>query len=153
MASPDDHIDEIDKIIIDALQNDGRLAYSRLAKVVGLSEAATRQRVNRLQEREIIQIVAVTDPTRLGYRSQALIGIKVSGDPRPIADTIAALDTADYVVITAGQYDIIAEVVCRDADALLDVVGQQIRSIPGVTTTETLPYLQLIKQTYNWGTL
>lgn len=146
-------IDEIDKLVLRELQSDGRLPYSKLATVVGLSEAATRQRVKRLIDRGVMQIVAVTDPTKMGYGYQAMVGVDVRGDPREVAGRISELHNADYIVITAGRYDVIVEVFCRDADEMLDIVGQQIRSINGVVRTEILSYLRLVKQTYDWGTV
>ncbi len=149
-----DHtIDEVDKTILSELQSDGRLPYSKLATVVGLSEAATRQRVNRLIDREVMQIVAVTDPTKMGYGYQAMVGVNVHGDPKAVAEQIAKIENADYVVITAGRYDVIVEIFCRDANQMLQIVGQQLRFIEGVERTEILSYLKLVKQTYDWGTI
>jgi Lrp/AsnC family transcriptional regulator for asnA, asnC and gidA len=145
-------LDDIDKGIIRALQSDGRLAYSQLGTLVGLSEAAARQRVHRLTERGVMQIVAVTDPSKIGLPVQAMIGITVEGDIDVVAESLAAVDTFDYVVIAAGRYDILVEVVCADADDLLSVVNSHIRSVDGVRTCEILSYLRLVKQTYNWGT-
>ena len=145
-------LDDIDKAIIRELQQDGRMSYADLGPAVGLSQAAVRQRVQRLIERNVMQVVAVTDPTRVGFSLQAMLGITAEGDVRTVAAAIAAVPEMSYVVITAGRYDILAEVVARDADALLDLVNERIRSIPGVTRTETLTYLRLEKQTYAWGT-
>lgn len=145
-------LDDIDKAIIRELQRDGRMSYADLGPAVGLSQAAVRQRVQRLIERNVMQVVAVTDPIRVGFSLQAMLGITAEGDVRAVAAAIAAVPEMSYVVITAGRYDILAEVVARDADALLDLVNERIRSIPGVTRTETLTYLRLEKQTYAWGT-
>jgi Lrp/AsnC family transcriptional regulator for asnA, asnC and gidA len=150
--SGDPELDDIDKAIIRELQRDGRMSYADLGPAVGLSQAAVRQRVQRLIERNVMQVVAVTDPTRVGFSLQAMLGITAEGDIRAVAAAIAAVPEMSYVVITAGRYDILAEVVARDADALLDLVNERIRSIPGVTRTETLTYLRLEKQTYAWGT-
>lgn len=146
-------LDDQDKLILRELQADGRLAYSKLASIVGLSEAATRQRVNRLMERGVMQIVAVTDPTKMGFGYQAMVGICVHGDPTAVASAIAEIAYADYVVITAGRFDLIVELVCRDADHLLEIVGQQLRGIENVASTEIMSYLRLVKQTYDWGTI
>ncbi len=145
-------IDDTDKSIVRALQGDGRMPYSHLGPLVGLSEAAVRQRVNRLLERGIMQIVAVTDPAKVGLGYQAMIGITVDGDITEAADRLAAFDGFEYVVVVAGRYDIVVEVVCADADALLQVVNDQVRIVPGVRTSEILTYLKLVKQTYDWGT-
>lgn len=150
MSQPD--LDDTDKAIIRALQSDGRLAYSHLGALVGLSDAATRQRVNRLTERGVIQIVAVTDPAKIGLPVQAMIGINVEGNIDVVAEKLASVEQFEYLVIAAGRYDILAEVVCSDADDLLRVVNDHVRSVPGVRATEILTYLKLVKQTYNWGT-
>jgi len=145
-------LDEIDKAIITHLQVDGRMPYSRLAPAVGLSQAAVRQRVQRLMDKGVMQVVAVTDPTVLGFPVQAMIGVDVDGDARAAAAALADLDVVEYVVVTAGRYDIMCEVVCVDMAHLLDVVNDRIRPVPGVRSTEILTYLSLVKQTYAWGT-
>ena len=144
-------LDEISKRIIEQLQADGRQSYAAIGKAVGLSEAAVRQRVQRLQETGVMQIVAVTDPLRLGFRRQAMIGIKCDGDLEKVADDLAALAEIDYVVLTAGSFDLLIEVVCEDDDHLLEILGG-VRRVPSVTSTETFVYLKLRKQTYTWGT-
>ncbi len=143
-------IDDIDRQIIHHLQTDGRMPYSQLGQLVGLSDAAARQRVNRLTGRGVIDIVAVTDPSMLGLEHQALLGITITGDSRKVAVEIGALDDAVYVVMTAGRYDLVVELVCADAETLIDVVNR-IRTSDGVATVETIPYLRITKQTYNWG--
>jgi Lrp/AsnC family transcriptional regulator for asnA, asnC and gidA len=145
-------LDEVSKAIIKQLQEDGRRPYATIGKAVGLSEAAVRQRVNRLQETGVIQIVAVTDPMQVGFSRSAMVGIEVDGDMESVADTIAALPEVDYLVITAGSFDILAEIVCEDDDALLQIINRRIRALPGVRRTETFMYLTLRKQIYTWGT-
>jgi Lrp/AsnC family transcriptional regulator for asnA, asnC and gidA len=145
-------LDDVNKRIIDQLQRDGRMSYATLAKQIGLSEAAARQRVQRMLDTGVMQIVAVTDPLTLGFRRQVMIGMKVEGDMRKVAEQLAAIPEVDYVVVCAGGYDLLAEMVCVDDDHLLSLLNDQIRSIPGVTTTETFVYLKLAKQTYAWGT-
>jgi Lrp/AsnC family transcriptional regulator, regulator for asnA, asnC and gidA len=144
-------LDEIDAALIRALQEDGRRPYTQLAREVGLSEAAVRQRVQRLLDQNTMQIVAVTDPLQLGLRRQAMILIKVAGDTRAAAEAISAFEEVDYLVATAGSVDLLAEVVVPDDEALLDLLNQRIRSAPGVVATETVIYLKLVKQTYQWG--
>ena len=145
-------LDDVGKAIIEQLQEDGRRPYATIARAVGLSEAAVRQRVQRLQEAGIIQIVAVTDPLQLGFRREALVGVRVDGDVTVVADALAEMSEVDYVVITAGSFDVILEAVCEDDEHLLDLVGRRIRALPGVRSTETFVYLKLRKQHYNWGT-
>jgi len=145
-------IDAIDEELIRQLQTDGRRPYTQLAKVVKLSEAAVRQRVQRLLDQGVMQVVAVTDPTRLGMRRQAMVGIKVEGDLRIVGDALAELDEVVYVVLTAGPVDLLAEVVVGNDEDLLSLLNDRIRKIPGVVSTETSIYLSLRKQTYQWGT-
>jgi Lrp/AsnC family transcriptional regulator, regulator for asnA, asnC and gidA len=144
-------LDRVSKQIVEQLQQDGRRSYAAIGKAVGLSEAAVRQRVQRLVECGAMQIVAVTDPMTLGFRRQAMIGLRCNGDLERVADQLACLDEIDYVVITAGSFDLLIEVVCEDDDQLLEILSR-VRAIPTVTTTETLVYLRLRKQTYSWGT-
>jgi Lrp/AsnC family transcriptional regulator for asnA, asnC and gidA len=144
-------LDDVSKSIIEELQQDGRRSYASIGKVVGLSEAAVRQRVQRLVESGVMQVVAVTDPLELGFARQAMIGVRASGNLEPIADALAALDEVDYVVITAGTYDLLVEVVCESDEELLSVLSTKIRTIDNVVATETFMYLQLRKQTYSWG--
>ena len=145
-------IDDVDKAIIEQLQRDGRLPYTKLGTAVGLSEAAVRQRVQRLVESGVVQIVAVTDPLTLGFRREAMIGLKIEGDLRGVADTIASIPEVSYVVVVSGSFDLLMEVVCEDDDHLLALLNDKVRSIPGVRSTETFTYLRLYKQTYAWGT-
>ena len=145
-------LDAHDRKIISLLQRDGRRAYGAIAEEVGLSEAAVRRRVQRLRDTGVMQIVAITDPLQLGYGREALIGIRVHGDVRLVADKVAAIDEANYVVMTAGSFDIIAEVIAEDDNDLVHLLNDSIRSIPGVTEVETFLYLKLAKQTYAWGT-
>jgi len=145
-------LDDTDKALIEALQRDGRSPYTKLATEVGLSEAAVRQRVQRLIESGVTQIVAVTDPLMLGFRRMAMIGLRIEGDLRDAADTISSIPEVDYVVIVGGSFDLMLEVVCEDDDHLLSILNDKIRAIPGVRAAETFTYLRLYKQTYAWGT-
>jgi Lrp/AsnC family transcriptional regulator for asnA, asnC and gidA len=145
-------LDETSKRIIEQLQEDGRRPYAAIGKAVGLSEAAVRQRVQRLLDTGVVQIVAVTDPLQVGFTRQAMIGIRCEGELTTVADLLAAMPEVDYVVVTAGSFDVLAEVVCEDDDHLLDLISHRIRALPGVRSTETFVYLKLRKQLYNWGT-
>jgi Lrp/AsnC family transcriptional regulator for asnA, asnC and gidA len=144
-------LDEVSKAIIEQLQQDGRRSYASIGKVVGLSEAAVRQRVQRLTDNGVMQVVAVTDPLELGFARQAMVGLKVSGELEPVADAIAELEEVDYVVITAGAYDLLVEVVAETDEHLLEIISGRLRKVPGVVSTETFMYLKLRKQTYSWG--
>ena len=143
-------IDDLDRGIIEALQENGRESFRAIAAHLGVSEATVRARYARLAADEIIQVVAVTNPLGLGF-DQALVGIRTNGPPDAVADEIAGWDEADYVVATAGQFDLIVEVVCSDRRELLDVTNRM-RALDGVVSTETFLYLQMFKQLYDWGT-
>ena len=144
-------LDDVSRAIIEQLQQDGRRSYARIAAAVGLSEAAVRQRVQRLLDAGVMQIVAVTDPMQVGFPRQAMVGVRARGDVRAAADQLAGLPEVDYVVVTAGSFDVILEIVCEDDEHLLDTVAR-IRAVHGVESTETFVYLGLRKQTYAWGT-
>lgn len=145
-------LDDVSKAIIEQLQQDGRRPYASIGKAVGLSEAAVRQRVSKLLETGVMQIVAVTDPLQVGFSREAMIGIEVDGDMEAVADLLSGMDEISYIILTAGSFDIIIEVVCEDDEALLEVINRKIRAIPGVRRTETFMYLKLRKQSYTWGT-
>jgi Lrp/AsnC family transcriptional regulator, regulator for asnA, asnC and gidA len=145
------HLDATAKQIIEQLQADGRRSYAAIGKAVGLSEAAVRQRVQKLLDSGVMQIVGVTDPLMLGFSRQMMIGIKCAGDLEKVADELAAFDEIDYVVIAAGSFDILVELVCESDERLLALLGR-IRGVPGVLSTESFVYLKLRKQTYSWGT-
>jgi Lrp/AsnC family transcriptional regulator for asnA, asnC and gidA len=145
-------LDDVAKDIITELQADGRRSYSAIAKAVGLSEAAVRQRVKGLIDANVIQIVAVTDPLRLGFGLVGFVALRVNGDIRKVADALSEIREIDYVVLTAGRFDIIFEVVCEDNKHLVRLLNDQIRTIPGVADLETFISLGLHKQTYTWGT-
>lgn len=145
-------VDQIGKAIISELQQDGRRPYAAIGQAVGLSEAAVRQRVQRLLDTGVMQIVAVTDPAHVGFAREAMVGLEVDGDVEKVADQLAAMDELDYVVICAGGFDILAEIVCEDDERLLDIVNKRIRAIPGVRRAEVFMYMKLHKQTYEWGT-
>lgn len=144
-------LDDTAKRIIEVLQEDGRLSYAAIGKIVGLSEAAVRQRVQRLLESGLVQVVGVTDPMTLGFNRQAMIGVRTTGDLNAAADAVSELDGVEYVVITAGSFDLMVEVVAEDDARLLDILAE-IRAVDTVESTETFLYLKLRKQTYAWGT-
>ncbi len=152
LATPATTLDVADRKIIGVLQRDGRCPYGTIAQQVGLSEASVRRRVQRLREAGIIEIVAITDPMQLGFSREALVGIRVHGDVRTVADKLSAIDEVSYVVLCAGSFDVLAELVTADDESLVRLLNESVRSIPGVTEVETFVYLKLAKQTFNWGT-
>ena len=148
-----DEVSPLDKRIIEHLQEDGRRPFTQIAAELGVSEAAVRARTNRMVDRGILQIVGVTDPLRLGFQQVAMIGIKCEANKlMQVADRLAEFPEVDYVIITAGSYDILIETVSEDNEALLRFLAERLRAIDGVRETETFVYLRMVKQTYQWGT-
>ena len=141
-------LDEHDIAIIAQLRKDGRMAYRAIAEIVGLSEAAVRQRVNRLVNKDICQITAVMDPKALGLNAVASVGMKVNGDLDKIAEKIATIKQVEYIILTAGMFDFMAELVCKDHEELLSVL-REIRSLPEIQTTELNLILETRKLVYN----
>ncbi len=146
-----DDVSALDRRIIEHLQEDGRKPFTQIAPVVGLSEAAVRQRVQRLLHDGVVQIVAVADPRVLGFDRQAMVGIRVEGDIRRVADALAEMPEVEYVVLTAGSLDLLAEVVVESDERLVELLNDKIRALPGVRETETWIYLRIHKETYEWG--
>lgn len=148
-----DEVSPLDKRIIEHLQEDGRRPFTQIAADLGVSEAAVRARTNRLVERGILQVVGVTDPLRLGFQQQAMIAVRCESNRLiEVADAISAFPEVDYVVITAGTFDLLVEVVCENTEALLSFLTDKLRAVEGVRETETFVYLRMVKQTYHWGT-
>ena len=143
-------LDWVDQSIIEALQRNGRESFRRIAAEVGVSEATIRARYARLCEDDILQVTGITNPLGLGFDAEAMVGVRTTGAPEPVANEIATWREAGYVVITAGRFDIIVELVCADRRGLLDATNR-IRGLEGVVSTESLLYLELVKQTYDWG--
>src|SRR5690348_10758682 len=149
-VAPLRRVDEIDRKIIEALQRNGRESFRSVAARVGVSEATVRARYGRLTSEGILQVVGVTNPLGLGFE-QALVGVKTSGPPSAVADEISRWPEADYVVVTAGQFDVVVEVVAATRRELLDLTNRM-RALDGVVSTETFFYLEMWKQLYDWGT-
>jgi Lrp/AsnC family transcriptional regulator for asnA, asnC and gidA len=147
-----ERLDSVSRAIIEQLQQDGRRPYGAIGKAVGLSEAAVRQRVQRLQEQGVMQIVAVTDPMQVGFSRAAMVGVNVDGDMAEVATAMQAFDEVSYLVVCAGGFDLLAEVIVADDEHLFQLLNDRIRRIPGVRATETFVYLKIQKQTYTWGT-
>jgi Lrp/AsnC family transcriptional regulator for asnA, asnC and gidA len=148
---PSELIDDLSRQIIDQLQKNGRRPYAAIAQDTGLSEAAVRQRVRRMVDAHVMQIVAVVNPLALGLARMALVGIKAEGDLREIAAKLALIDQADYVVLSAGSFDILVELLCESDEHLLSLVNDSIRVIPGVRSAEMFPYLRIVKESYGTG--
>jgi Lrp/AsnC family transcriptional regulator, regulator for asnA, asnC and gidA len=144
-------LDAVDRDLVLALQADGRASYAELAPRVGLSAPAVRQRVQRLIDAGVMQVVGVTDPLALGLSAMALVGVRVDGDARAVAEAAAALPEVVYLVTTAGSFDVFAEVVCVDMDDLFALVNDRLRTIPGVASVEVFPYFGIHAHRFTWG--
>ena len=146
-------LDDLDKAIIRCLQLDGRRPYAQIGRELKVPEATVRQRAERLISRRVVQVVGVTDPLAMGFQQPALIGLKVDANRlEEIAQKIAALDEVTYLVVTAGRFDLMCEVVCEDNDHLLRVLTEDLAKIRGIRSTETLVELRFVKESYQWGT-
>ncbi len=146
-------LDNLDKSIIQCLQADGRRPYAQIGRQLKVPEATVRQRAERLISRGVVQIVGVTDPLAMGFQQPALIGLKVEpGKLDDIAERIAALEEVTYLVVTAGRFDLVCEVVCEDNEHLLRVLTESMAGIKGIRSTETLVELRFVKESYQWGT-
>jgi Lrp/AsnC family transcriptional regulator for asnA, asnC and gidA len=143
-------VDAVDKGIIEALQANGREAFRRIAVTLGVSEATIRARYAKLVDDEILQVTGVTNPLGLGFDAQAMVGVRTAGAPDRVADEIAQWPEASYVVVVAGQFDVLVELICSDRRGLLDATNR-IRGLADVISTESFLYLELMKQSYDWG--
>ncbi len=143
-------LDELDRAIIAALQANGRESFRRIAADLGVSEATIRNRYGRLCAANVLQVTGVTNPLGLGFDAQAMLGIRTSGPPEPVAAEVGSWREAGYVVITAGQFDLLVEVLCTDRRDLLEMINR-VRALEGVVSTESFVYLELWKQVYDWG--
>ncbi|WP_220505649.1 Lrp/AsnC family transcriptional regulator [Microbispora sp. H10830] len=144
------NMDEIDRVLLRELQRDGRASYTALAEATGLSAPAIRQRVQRLRDEGVVQIVGVTDPMALGLPVMALIGVRVDSDVHEVADRISELSGVIYVVLTAGSFDLFAEVVCREPAELLSVLNDHVKRVPGVTRAEAFTYFGIHTHRFAW---
>jgi Lrp/AsnC family transcriptional regulator for asnA, asnC and gidA len=145
-------LDDLDGRIVAALQANGREPFRAMAVRFDVSEATIRNRYQRLVESGAMQVTAVTNPLGMGYEAQALLGVTVEGPPERVADVLATWREAIYVVIVAGRFDILVELVARDRRDLLELINR-VRMVEGVTTSETFVYLDLHKMLFDWGAL
>ncbi len=148
--TPDD-LDDIDRALLTALQEDGRLGYAELGQLVGLTAGGARKRVMRLEDRGTLQIVGVTNPLRLGYRSMAMVGVVADGDLEVVAEALSEIENVIYVVLAAGRYDLLVEVIAEDQEALFELINRRIRPTPGVSRAETFTYYGIRTHRFGWG--
>lgn len=143
-------MDDIDGAILRELQVDGRIPYADLGPKVGLSPSAARQRLQRMIDAKVVQVVGVTDPMAMGGQAMALLGLRVDGDPRAVADELSRHDEVVYAVLTSGTFDLFAEVVCRRPHDLLDFVNDVVRPVEGVAAVEHFPYFGIHTHRFLW---
>ena len=144
-------MDNLDLQILNALQEDGRTPFTQIAKKVGVAESTIRTRYASLVEQGIVQTIAVIDPFSVGYNSPALIGIATeSGAINSVAQILEQMPEVSYLVLTLGGYDLMVEVFCRDREHLTDLITDQIQSIKGVRSTETLVIGKIFKLSFFW---
>jgi Lrp/AsnC family transcriptional regulator, regulator for asnA, asnC and gidA len=144
-----DGLDETDVRIIEALQKDGRVAFSQVAEQLGVSPGMIRQRYSRLVEQGVLKVVAITNPLRMGYKTMAMIGIRVDGSKLlDVAEKVSRLDEVIYLVVCSGRFDIFAEIVCRDHEDLLRFITEKLSTIDGVRESESFMHLKIVKEVY-----
>lgn len=151
MSIPSEKItlDDVDRKIMAALREDGRVALAKIAEELGVSSGMIRMRYNRLVESGSIKIVAISNPLRMGYNTMAMIGIRAEGQKlMEIAEKIAALEEVIYLIVTSGSYDIIAEVICRDHAHLLQFITERLYHVEGIRESETFMHLKIVKEVY-----
>lgn len=151
MSIPNEKItlDDVDRKIMAALREDGRVALAKIAEDLGVSPGMIRMRYNRLVESGSIKIVAISNPLRMGYNTMALIGIRAEGQKlMEIAEKIAALEEVIYLIVTSGSYDIMAEVICRDREHLLQFLTNRLYKVDGIRESETFIHLKIVKEVY-----
>jgi Lrp/AsnC family transcriptional regulator, regulator for asnA, asnC and gidA len=143
-------LDDADRTIIELLQADGRMPFTKIAAAVGLTEGAIRQRVQRLTDAGVMQIVAVTDPLSLGVRRVAMVGVRVSGDVERTAADLAAMPEVEYLIATSGRYDAMFEVIVDDDEHLMRLLST-LRGRADIAEVESFVCLRVFKQTFSWG--
>jgi Lrp/AsnC family transcriptional regulator, regulator for asnA, asnC and gidA len=145
-------MDEIDRLILQTLQADGRTPFTQIAKKAGVSETTIRIRYRNLVEQGVVRTVSIVDPYALDFHAPAVIGVNTEpGQVEQVAEVLSELAEASYLVLTLGEYDLIVEVYCRDLPHLTDVVTRQIQKIPGVRSTQTLMVARIYKMSYRWS--
>lgn len=145
-----DLLDDADRTIIELLQADGRMPFTKIAAEVGLTEGAIRQRVQRLTDDGVMQIVAVTDPLSLGARRVAMVGIRVTDDVERTAQALAEMPEVEYLMATSGRYDAMFEILVDDDEHLMRFLSA-LRTRSDIDAAESMVCLKMFKQTFSWG--
>ncbi|MEY9874545.1 Lrp/AsnC family transcriptional regulator for asnA, asnC and gidA [Streptacidiphilus sp. MAP12-33] len=145
-------LDALDRRIIAILQADGRRPYSHMAEELNIPPSSVRYRVQRLEESGILQIVGIANPLNIGFDRLAMIGIRVrAGEAQNVCRALRELPETSYVILTAGQFDVMAEVICRDTAHFTDLVTNRLQRVDGVVSTESFLVLEVHKLAYGWG--
>jgi len=148
-AQYSDGLDEIDRFIIEAMRQDGRVAFAQIAQQLNVSPGMIRVRYNRLVDLGLIRVVAITNPLRMGYTTMTMIGIRVDGSKMlEVAQKVAAFEEVIYLIVVSGRYDLMAEVVCRDHADLLRFLTEKLYLVQGVRESETFVHLKIEKEVY-----
>ena len=144
-------LDNADRAIIQALKSDARMPFSQIAEQLGVSPGMVRQRVQRMTESGVLQLVAVTNPLKIGYHTMALIGVKADGNRlQEIAREISAFEEVIYLTICSAAYNLLVEVTCLDNGHLLTFLTEKLYGVEGVRDSETFIYLDIVKEIYTW---
>jgi Lrp/AsnC family transcriptional regulator for asnA, asnC and gidA len=142
-------LDDTDLYIMDALHKDGREAFSQIAEQLRVSPGMIRQRYSRLVEMGFLKVVAITNPIQRGFKTMAMVGIRTDGRRMlEIAEQVAALPEVVYLIVVSGQYDLMAEVFCRDPEELLKFLTEKLYAIDGVREAESFMHLKIVKEVY-----
>ncbi|HIE4271988.1 TPA: Lrp/AsnC family transcriptional regulator [Pseudomonas aeruginosa] len=141
-------LSQTDRRIIAHLQEDGRRPFVAIARDLDISERTVRNRVHQLLEQNVIQIVALTDPSTLGFKAGALVGIvlDLSSTAQAVAEALIGIDDVDYVVTTTGRFALFVEVICSDMTRMQQVLDAQVATLPGVKSLEVFPYYSVYYQ-------
>jgi len=145
-------LDEKDRAIISFLQYDGRIPFTQIAEELNISEGTVRNRVNHLIDSQILKIVGIAEPSEMGWNEAGIIGITVQTDLiKDVADAIAQLPEVSYLVQAAGEFDLFAEVFCKDREHFVSFLNDRLQKIPGVNRTQSFLILKMHKLSYRWG--
>lgn len=142
-------LDETDLKIIQHLQEDGRKPFTDIAKALNKSEGTVRNRVSRLVEDKIIQVVGLVDPASLGFNAPAMIGVSVQPPLlESVASTLATFQEVSYLIMVSGEFDLFVEVLCKDRDHLATFLNEKLLRVPGITRSATFITLRTYKMAY-----
>lgn len=141
--------DTLDLAILETLRSDGRKPYTEIAQALGVSEGTVRNRVARLVEKGVMQVVGLIDPVRMGYDAPAMIGVNVhNADIDEVAKQIASFPEVSYLIMVSGGFDLVVEVICRDRAHFTNFINHKLRKIPGVAQTQSFFILRTVKMAY-----